>query len=117
MLNIDGAEPAQLAEFYTNALGWTSAHCDNDYGVAKSDGIKLGFGKIQGFQLTPWPDQVVAKRLHLDLLLDGLDSATERLCATAASQPSFQPGADRWQVLLDPSSQPFCLSQRPVPTF
>jgi hypothetical protein len=114
MVNIDSADPAGLARFYADALGWEVTYSDGDYGMVEGDGVRIGFGKIEGFQPVPWPDDAGAKRFHLDLRVDDLDEAAERLCAIGARQPDFQPGADRWRVLLDPDGRPFCLSPRPA---
>ncbi len=114
MVNIDSADPARLARFYAAALGWEVTYSDDSYGMVEGNGIKIGFGKVEGFRPAQWPDEAGAKRFHLDLLVDDLDEAAERLCAIGASQPDFQPGAGRWRVLLDPDGQPFCLSPRPA---
>ncbi|MGV9804823.1 VOC family protein [Micromonospora chersina] len=112
MVNIDSADPARLARFYAAALGWKITYSDDSYGMVEGNGLKIGFGKIEGFRPAQWPDEAGAKRFHLDLQVDDLDEATENLCAIGASQPEFQPGAGRWRVLLDPDGQPFCLSPR-----
>jgi predicted enzyme related to lactoylglutathione lyase len=116
MVNIDSADPARLARFYAAALGWEVTYSDDSYGMVEGNGIKIGFGKIEGFRPAQWPDEAGAKRFHLDLQVDDLDEAAGRLCAIGASQPDFQPGAGRWRVLLDPDGQPFCLSPRPAAT-
>jgi len=116
MFNIDCGNPAGLARFYAAALGWEVTYSDDNYGMVEGNGIKIGFGKIEGFQPTQWPDETGAKRFHLDLQVDDLDVAAESLCAIGATQPEFQPGAGRWRVLLDPDGQPFCLSPRPAAT-
>ena len=116
MVNIDSADPAGLARFYAAALGWEVTYSDDSYGMIEGDGLKIGFGKVEGFQPAQWPDEACAKRFHLDLQVDDLDEAAESLRAIGASQPDFQPGAGRWRVLLDPDGQPFCLSPRPAAT-
>ncbi len=116
MLNIDSANPAKLAHFYATVLGWKVTYSDDSYGMIEGNGTKIGFGKIEDFRPAQWPDEAGAKRFHLDLQVDDLDEATERLRAIGASQPDFQPGAGRWRVLLDPDGQPFCLSPRPAAT-
>ena len=116
MVNIDSSDPARLARFYAAALGWEVTYSDDNYGMVEGDGIKIGFGKVEGFRPARWPDKDGAKRFHLDLRVDDLDKAAESLCAIGASQPDFQPGAGRWRVLLDPDGQPFCLSPRPAAT-
>jgi predicted enzyme related to lactoylglutathione lyase len=114
MLNIDSADPARLARFYAAALGWEVTYSDDSYGMVEGNGIKIGFGKVEGFRPAQWPDEACAKRFHLDLQVDDLEEASESLCAIGATQPDFQPGAGRWRVLLDPDGQPFCLSPRPA---
>jgi predicted enzyme related to lactoylglutathione lyase len=114
MLNIDSADPARQARFYAAALGWEVTYSDDSYGMVEGDGMRIGFGKVEGFRPAPWPDEAGVKRFHLDLRVDDLDEATESLCAIGASHPEFQPGAERWRVLLDPDGQPFCLSPRPA---
>src|SRR5579875_1651932 len=116
MVNIDSGDPARQARFYAAALGWEVTYSDDNYGMVEGDGIRIGFGKIEGFRPAQWPDEAGAKRFHLDLHVDDLDEAAESLCAIGASQPDFQPGAGRWRVLLDPDGQPICLSPRPAAT-
>ena len=82
--------------------------------AVEGNGIKIGFGKVEGFRPAQWPDEAGVKRFHLDQQVDDLDEAAESRCAIGASQPDFQPGAGRWRVLLDPDGQPFCLSPRPA---
>ena len=109
MLNIDCADPTRLAQFYAAALGWEVTYSDDNYGMVEGNGIKIGFGRIEGFRPAQWPDEAGVKRFHFDLQVNDLDEATEILCGIGASQPDFQPGAGRWRVLLDPDGQPFCL--------
>ncbi len=116
MVNIDSSDPAGLARFYAAALGWEVTYSDDSYGMVEGNGVKIGFGKVEGFRPARWPDEAGAERFHLDLQVDDLDEAAASLCAIGASQPDFQPGAGRWRVLLDPDGQPFCLSPRPATT-
>jgi hypothetical protein len=32
------------------------------------------------------------------------------LLELGAAKPDFQPGEDRWRVLLDPAGHPFCIT-------
>lgn len=94
----------------------TATYSDDNYGMIEGDGVKIGFGRVDGLGPARWPDETATKRFHLDLLVDELDAAAAELCAAGASEPDFQPGAERWRVLLDPDGHPFCLSPRPAPT-
>ncbi|MCU1490402.1 MAG: hypothetical protein JWM85_1807 [Acidimicrobiaceae bacterium] len=112
MVNIDSANPARLARFYAAALGWESTYSDDSYGMVEGNGIKIGFGRVEGFPPAQWPDEAGVKRFQLDLQVGDLDEAAERPRAIGASRAGFQPGAGRWRVLFDPDGQPFCLSPR-----
>lgn len=114
MVNIDSKEPARAARFYAAALGWDVTYSDDDYGMVEGAGVRLGFGRVPGFRPPKWPDEFGDKRFHLDLQVDDIDAAAGTLCAAGASQPDFQPGGDRWRVLLDPEGRPFCLTPRPA---
>jgi Glyoxalase-like domain len=50
MVNIDSADPARLARFYAAALGWEVIYSDDSYGMVEGNGIKIGFGKAEGFR-------------------------------------------------------------------
>jgi hypothetical protein len=98
------------ARWHASALGWEVPYSDDSYRMVEGNGIKIGFGKVEGSRPVQWPDEACAQRFYRDLQVDDLDEATDSLCAIGASQPDFQPGAGRWRVLLDPDGQPFCLS-------
>ncbi len=118
---VDDGDPAREARFYAAALGCEVTYSDNSYGddgygMIEGNGTKFGFGKVEGLRPAQWPDEAGARRFHLDLQVDDLDEAIERLCALGASQPDCQRGVGRWRVLLDSEGQPFCLSPCPVAT-
>lgn len=108
MVNIDCADPRQLAAFYGTLLGWETTHSEEDYAMIVGDGAAIGFGRTDNFTPPSWPDEAGTKEFHLDLAVEHLDAA-EQLCrGLGASVPAHQPG-DRWKVLIDPAGHPFCL--------
>ncbi|WP_420718871.1 VOC family protein [Streptomyces sp. NRRL F-5755] len=56
-----------------------------------------------------WPAQELP--FHLDLAFADVTAAERRLLELGATKPARQPGGEHWTVLLDPSGQPFCISQ------
>ncbi|TXJ72992.1 VOC family protein, partial [Streptomyces lavendulae] len=42
--------------------------------------------------------------------VDDLAAAERRLLELGATKPEFQPGKERWTVLLDPAGHPFCIT-------
>ena len=55
-----------------------------------------------------WPDPTGPQQAHLDLAVEDLDEAEERVLALGAVKPDFQPG-ETWRVYADPAGHPFCL--------
>ncbi|MFI5936396.1 VOC family protein [Actinoplanes sp. NPDC051494] len=113
MLNLDAGDPAALATFYSQVLGWEVLHSDADYAMIGDGSTSLGFGKVAGYAGPGWPGEAAPKRYHLDFYVDDLDKAEEQALALGATKPDGQPQPDRWRVLLDPAGQPFDICIRP----
>ncbi len=106
---LDSADPAELAEFYTAATGWKPTYTDDDF-VFLGDGgpVQLGFQRVADYQGPTWPDD--RTHAHLDFAVPDVAAAVATLLALGARKPDFQPGEDKWTVLLDPEGHPFCLA-------
>ena len=113
MINLDAADPAAQAAFYSQVLGWDVTHSDDNYAMISDGSTSVGFGRVPGYSAPGWPGEVAPKRYHLDFYVDDLDKAEELALALGASKPSAQPDPDRWRVLLDPSGHPFDICPRP----
>ena len=114
MINFDAADPAGLASFYSQVLGWEITHSEGDYAMISDGSTSIGFGRVPGYSAPGWPDEAAPKRYHLDFYVDDLDKAEEQALALGATKPAEQPNPDRWRVLLDPSGHPFDLCPRPA---
>jgi predicted enzyme related to lactoylglutathione lyase len=107
MINLDAAEPAALATFYSQVLGWKVLHSEADYAMIGDGTTSIGWGRVPGYAGPGWPQEAGPKRYHLDLHVDDLDKAEEQALALGATKADEQPSPDRWRVLLDPGGQPF----------
>jgi len=107
MFNFDAAEPAELATFYSQVLGWKVLHSDADYAMIGDGSTSIGFGRLAGYSAPGWPEESAPKRYHLDFYVEDLDKAEEQALALGATKPAEQPNPDRWRVLLDPGGHPF----------
>ncbi|GAA3396483.1 VOC family protein [Cryptosporangium minutisporangium] len=115
MMNLDSPDPGALADFYSAVLGWPVVHREDEYAMINSgvDGVApIGFGRIDTYRAPQWPDSGAPKRFHLDFYVDDPDEAAARCVALGATRPEFQPGGERWTVVLDPAGHPFCLCRR-----
>lgn len=110
MVTLDCSDPRSQAAFWSAALDREVAHAEDEYAMVTGDGTTLGFGRVDGYTPPSWPDADGAKRFHFDLSVDDFTTAEAELCALGATVPEFQPGGERWRVLLDPAGHPFCLT-------
>jgi catechol 2,3-dioxygenase-like lactoylglutathione lyase family enzyme len=109
MVNLDCPDPRQLAAFYGEVLGLPVTHSEEEYAMVSDGTTSIGFGRVPDYTPPAWPDVTGVKRYHLDLAVADLDEAEDACRALGATVPEFQPGGDRWRVLLDPAGHPFCL--------
>lgn len=107
----DCADPAELARFYSDALGLTVLYSTDDFILLGQKGATgLGFNRLADYQPPTWPNPSRGKQAHIELGVEDLDSAQAHLLALGASAPPTQPRPDQWRVLLDPAGHPFCIS-------
>jgi len=109
MFNFDADDPAALATFYSQILGWDVLHSGAEYAMIGDGTTNIGFGKTPGYSGPGWPQESAPKRYHLDFYVEDLDKAEEQALALGATKPSEQPNPDGWRVLLDPGGHPFDL--------
>jgi predicted enzyme related to lactoylglutathione lyase len=117
-LVLDARDPARLADFWCQVLGWVVHERDPDGAVTiAAAGARPGAGD-PAIDVVPVPEPKTTKnRLHLDLRADGTtrDEELERLLALGARRVDVGQGPDvSWVVLADPEGNEFCLLQRTV---
>ena len=105
---LDCPDPAVLAAFYSELLGLPVTYASDDWVVVAASDTTSGLA----FQFAPdyvpptWPGNEVPQQIHLDIMVDDVTAATERVLAIGA-RPR---GAD---AFIDPAGHPFCLIPRP----
>lgn len=109
MVSIDCPDAKVMCDFYQAVLGWEVTYEGDGYAMLKGDGTALGFGTTPDFKTPAWPNDGT-KQFHLDLGADDVDAMVARCVELGATKPDFQPGEDRWTVLLDPAGHPFCVT-------
>ena len=111
MITLDCPDPAALAAFYHKVLGWEVTHSEAEYAMITDGSTSIGFGRVDDYQPPAWPNSGT-KQFHFDLGVDDFDKAEELCLSAGATKPDFQPGGERWRVLIDPAGHPFCLCPR-----
>ena len=106
---IDCQNPAALANFYAAVLGLPVTYRSDDWVVVAANDTSSGLA----FQLAPanprptWPDPAVPQQLHLDIMVEDVAAAGDRVRALGAVK------LDGENVYADPAGHPFCLIPRP----
>jgi catechol 2,3-dioxygenase-like lactoylglutathione lyase family enzyme len=112
---IDCQDPAGLAAFYSELLGQPVTYRSDDFVVVAPNDTTSGLA----FQLAPghrpptWPDPGVPQQIHLDVMVDDLDAAAERVLAIGARRLEAAGAGEHAYVFADPAGHPFCLIPRP----
>lgn len=107
-LAIDCADPAALACFWAEALGYRVVEADPPTPDEVSIVPNSGQGTRLLFLRVPEGKQV-KNRLHLDLRPSDQAAEVERLIALGARRVDIGQGEPTWVVLADPEGNEFCV--------
>ena len=109
-LIIDTPDPVGLARFYATLLGLPVTFAEDDFAVVSPapDTSGYAFQRAPDHRRPTWPSPEVGQQVHLDVMVDDLAVAHERVLALGATCLD----ADE-HVYADPSGHPFCLVPRP----
>ncbi|HUF53015.1 MAG TPA: VOC family protein [Dehalococcoidia bacterium] len=113
-VTIDCADPAPIARWWAEALGWRVAYEDDDECVIEppeggESAAPLLFIRV--------PDaKTVKNRIHLDLRPEDRDAEVARLEGLGAKRINVGQGEDvTWVVMSDPFGNEFCVLRALTP--
>ncbi|GGF58665.1 hypothetical protein GCM10011519_35610 [Marmoricola endophyticus] len=111
MTTIDCADVGAESAFWAALLELEVVATDHEsYAMLRgSEGPALGFGRVEGYEPPPWPNEGGTKQFHLDVAVADVAAAEARAVELGATLADPQPG-ETWRVLLDPAGHPFCLT-------
>jgi catechol 2,3-dioxygenase-like lactoylglutathione lyase family enzyme len=118
-LVLETRDPARLAAFWCEVLGWVEI--DEDHGAIEIGPPEVGFGGPQPtivFSPSDTPSPGGKLPLHLDVNPTDRDqdAELERLLAIGATPADIgQTGDEPWHVLADPEGNVFCLLRKRLP--
>jgi catechol 2,3-dioxygenase-like lactoylglutathione lyase family enzyme len=109
---IDCPNPAALAEFYSALLGLPITRRDSDWVTIGGDGWpRIAFQLAPDLQEPAWPDPEQPQQVHLDVQVDDIDAAEQRVLALGATR--LRSDESGFRVYADPAEHPFCLEFDP----
>jgi catechol 2,3-dioxygenase-like lactoylglutathione lyase family enzyme len=105
---VDTKDPQALAEFYAGVLGGDIEAEDESFIVLTEPS-----GRRVAFQLSPehepprFPDPSGSQQFHLDIQVDDVDDAQQKVLALGATEVGVE--GDDFRVYRDPAGHTFCL--------
>ncbi|HEX4290319.1 MAG TPA: VOC family protein [Trebonia sp.] len=105
---IDCADPQALATFYGALLDWKVELKDDWADIRGGAESCISFQQVEGYAPPDWPTQALPQQMHLDVMVEDLDTAEAAVLELGATKHAFQPGTT-FRVFLDPAGHPFCL--------
>jgi hypothetical protein len=104
---IDCPDPGVLATFYGTMLDW-KIEIESDWADIRTDGNCISFQRVENYTAPDWPGQDLPQQMHLDVIVDDLESAEAAVLELGTTKHEHQPGTS-FRVFLDPAGHPFCL--------
>jgi catechol 2,3-dioxygenase-like lactoylglutathione lyase family enzyme len=110
-LCVDSADPAKVASFWEEALGWRRTYDEDDEIVLEPPTGSREDGVAPDLLFLRVPEAKAGKnRLHIDLRPKDQAAEVARLEALGARQVDVGQGTDvTWVVLADPDGNEFCV--------
>lgn len=109
-LDIDCNDPAALATFWQQALGWRVTYESDDEWVLEPPTGSAQDGVAPDLLFLRVPDEKAVKnRLHLDLRPEDQGAEVKRLVDLGARHVDIGQGEHSWVVLADPEGNEFCV--------
>jgi predicted enzyme related to lactoylglutathione lyase len=105
---LDCPDPAALAAFYGTMLDWKVEVSPGWADIRAEYGQCISFQQVEAYTPPQWPSQEVPQQMHLDVIVDDLDTAEAAVLSLGATKHEYQPGTS-FRVFLDPAGHPFCL--------
>jgi predicted enzyme related to lactoylglutathione lyase len=104
-LVVDAQDPARLARWWAEALGYEITYEKPDAVV-----IQRGEEELPSISFVPVPEAKRAKnRMHIDLRAPDQEAEVERLVNMGARHVDVGQGEVGWVVLADPEGNEFCV--------
>jgi len=105
---LDCPDAKALGAFYAELLGKPVTYEGDGMAMIGDDGDRpVMFQQVAEYTPPRWPDPAHPQQVHLDVLVDDVESAERAALSIGATR---LPGeGDNWRVYADPAGKPFCL--------
>jgi len=105
---LDCPDAKVLSVFYSELLGKAITYEAEGIAMIGEDGaMPVMFQQVAEYAAPRWPDPAHPQQVHLDVLVDEIESAEKAALELGATRLDGQ--GDNWRVYADPAGKPFCL--------
>lgn len=101
-------EATALAAFYAEITGGSVTFSHPSWATLESAGGRIDFQTVAGYLPPTWPE--TPGLIHLDFLVEDLQTAADRVLTAGATRYDHQPNVEHCLVFADPAGHPFCLT-------
>lgn len=107
---LDAPDAGELAEFYGRLLDWkVTVEDDGSWAeITSNSWPPICFQQVEDYHAPSWPGQSHPQQMHLDFMVEDLDTAEAAVLDLGGGKAEHQPGVT-FRVFLDPAGHPFCL--------
>ena len=115
------ADPDEEGRFWEQLLGWSRHHGSSDWVTILDPADRsrrLSFQRVDDHVEPTWPARARPQQAHVDLLVDDLHVADERVVALGArrlTDDTVVHEDESFRVYADPAGHPFCLIVQVTP--
>jgi catechol 2,3-dioxygenase-like lactoylglutathione lyase family enzyme len=108
-VTIDAPDALALARFYAHLLDMEVTYEGPEGALIAGDGGSVMFQQVSDYNPPQWPNPAHPQQAHLDIVVEDLDAAQERVLGLGASR--LPGGNEGFRVFADPAGHPFCLTR------
>src|SRR5262245_48459156 len=108
-LNVDTGDPARLARWWAELLGWNIVEEGEAGGALEAPHERPEHGGAQLWFFRVLDAKTTKNRLHLDLRPDDQEAEVARAEAMGATRVDIGQGEYSWVVMADPEGNEFCI--------
>ena len=107
---LNAADIGSVAEFWSRLLGWEIVRRSADWISLRGDGIGLAIQLASQHRRPDWPDGQIPQQIHLDIPVDDIEAAEQRVLEWGGTKLAERPSDDPpFRIYADPAGHPFCL--------
>ncbi|MDN5686583.1 MAG: VOC family protein [Brachybacterium sp.] len=113
-VTIAAPDPRALVAFYAAITGGEVIHIPgNDWAGMQCAGGRIDAMAVADYEPPRWPED--SSLIHIDVLVEDLELAADRVEQAGGARFAFQPNAEHCLVFADPVGHPFCLTLVDIP--